>query len=83
MKPVTFNPSQTAALAQLELCMYTLKGAASGVASVGAKSVAVALVDAAKLLEKAHEAYITETQRTVAIAAPGDMQRALHDVVKP
>jgi hypothetical protein len=74
-KQISLTPNQAAALAQCELCMHLLGGAANGAASVGATSMSAALVVCVKTLERAHEDFIKETQRTVSIAAPADIAK--------
>lgn len=79
MKTLALSPQQVAALAQVELCVAILQTAAR--ATPGGLSGAC--VVAAKTLEKAHEEFVIESQRSVSIAAPGDMAAILHDGLKP
>lgn len=75
---IALTPHQVAALAQVEMCIGILRMASR--ATPGGLSGAC--VVAAKTLEKAHEEFMAESQRTVSIAAPADVA-ALTGVVKP
>lgn len=79
---IQLTGQQMAALAQLELCIHTLGGAANGCSGLNAQALAAALVVCVKTLEKAHEEFVQASQRTVSIAAPADIQAVLHDGVK-
>lgn len=72
---IALNPAQVGVLAQAELCMHTLAGAASAAQSANAVRLAAAYAACVKLLEKAHEEFMQDAQRTVSIAAPADVAR--------
>lgn len=68
---LALTPAQVGALAQVELCIAMLQT----VARATPGGLSGACIVAAKTLEKAHEEFVAETQRTVSIAAPADVAK--------
>ena len=75
MSHVAMTPQQVAILAQAELCIHTLIGAAGAAAAANQVRLHAAFASCAHALQKAHEETVIDSQRTVSIAAPADVKR--------